>query len=375
MNVSVNQGPTFKPLNRATTRLIQGRCEREVRSGILRWTGLPIGGTGALAFLGTLLVWIPQQIQNADLGELGHDIVRSYVETAITGNPEFQSQLDTAVRVAVKESAAEEVTVQIQRTTRERVDRTLTLEVTDAVAEAISDVLRSPAMEAQVSSAVAEVLQPDNYQALRTVVVESTKRRLLETVHDNAEQAIETVANPLGEDQIIDKSTYEQLREQIQTIVSRGLPAGDFALRFYVAAETGEDHGYDPYFIADYLTELGGVLGDQFRYVLILDRRSRFVALVTVEWFRAVMQAQGYGLTDVLNDGNKSLAWAEEELQRLLGRESSAYLDASVRIGEALRSETLESAEGQIAVLEDASTRRRFQGVTSRRRLLSALLP
>ena len=98
---STEQGASLKPLNRATINLIRNRCERDIRSGIMRWSGLPIGGTGALAFLATVLVWIPQQIQNADLGEVGQDIVRSYVKAAVIRHPELQAQLDAIVHATV----------------------------------------------------------------------------------------------------------------------------------------------------------------------------------------------------------------------------------------------------------------------------------
>lgn len=375
MAASTDQHASLRPLSRGTANLIRSRCEREVRGGILRWSGLPIGGTGALAFLATLLVWIPQQIQNADLGEVGQDIVRAYVGAAVIRNSELKTQLDEMVRAAVSDNAGREVATQIQALSSTRVEQALAAAVQDAVAQDAARILRSPAMEAQVTATVAAALQPDNYRPLRDAIVTSMRQRLSESVAENAEQAIQTVANPLPEDQIIDKSTSGRLRQYVRELESRPLPEGYFALRKYVAAGSGEDHGYDPNVVMDYLRELRRVIGDQFRYVLILDRQHRFVALSTVDEFERALQEDPYGLEGILNNGNLSLAEAKRALQELLGPHSLLALDQTVTIKAALQSEALQGPDREVAVVENGEGARLFKGVTDRKRLIEALLP
>ena len=376
MKVSTEQGTLRKNIfSRGTIDLIRNRCERDVRSGVLRWTGLPIGGTGALAFLATLLVWIPQQIQNTELGEVGQEILRDYMKTVLIDHPAYQEILDTVISSSVKDNADQEVANQIQEVSGAKVEQVLQDLIQNAIAEDIAQVLHAPAVETQVNAAVATVLQQDNYRPVRESIVASVRARLSESVAENAGQAVQAVANPLPPDHIIDKSTYSQLEQVLGGLESRPLPEGDFALRKYVAADTSQDHTYDTYLVGEYLSRLREAIGDQFRYVLILDRQSRFVALSTVDRFMGIVREDGNRLEGILNDGSLSLAQAKLELKELLGPDSLRAVDETTTIKAAIHSEDLRSRSRQVAVVEDSEGARIFKGVTNRSRLIEALLP
>lgn len=385
MSVSTPSGSSLKPLNPGTTTLIRHRCEGDVRSRILRWSGLPIGGTSAVAFFVTLLVWIPQQVREADLAKFGQDLLRTYVHDAVTGNTEFRRKLDSIVRSTVTERAEQGVTLQIKKLSKESVGQTLASRVKNAVSRDVRRILEVPAMEAQVNNAVTAALQSNEYGLLRAAItprLESMARRVSETIAKNAEQIIQKVSNPLPEDQIIDKGSYRRLQQILDDLRSGPLPDGDFALRFYIAAETGEDHSYVPGMIKSYLTELENVLRTRLRYVLILDRRGRFIALSELERFKKVIRQDASALETVLNRKSLSLEEAKRRIQNLLGPVSLAYVDGNLTIQEALQGKAMQSRNGptsgldrQVAVVKNGDATRTFQGVTSRRRLLEALLP
>ncbi len=366
---------SLRPWTSGTIDLIRWRCERGVRSDLLRWSGLPIGGTGAVAFLFALLVWIPQQIQNAELDQVSHDAIRSYVEATLVRHPEFRSRLTEVVPAALKESTGQEVESQIETLISARVEDTYTTAIDDAISEELVQVIQAPALRIQINSSVAQTLGGNNFQQLRVAIAASIKRRMAETVAENAKQAIEEVANPLPEERIIDKSTWARLQQQVRELSSSPLPPGDFALRKYIAAGGAEDHTYDPNLIYDYVKSLGQVLGERFRYVLILDRQQRFVALSTVDEFARLMEQEGYRLAEILNNRTLSFEQARQKLAELLGPKSLLAVDDRRTINSALKSSALQDRDLQVAVIEDSEGARLFKGVTHRGRLIEALLP
>ena len=378
-------GSNLKPLNPGTTKLIRYRCEGDVRSRILRWTGLPIGGTSAVAFFVTILVWIPQQVKDTNLAVFSRDLLRTYVQDIVAGNTDLQSQLDSIVRSTVTKRAGKEITTQIEKLSKAGVGKTLVSQVKDAVSRDFGQILQTPAMEAQISTAVTAALQSDEYGLLRAAVrtdLESIAQRVSEKIAENAQRIIKRVNSPLPKNQIIDKSNYDNLNRILNEIRSKPLPVGDFALRFYIAAESGQDHHYDSWVIQDYLRKLGEALKQKFRYVLILDFRSRYVALSEIMQFEQTVRNNSYRLEELLNSKSLSTKEAKHRIAELLGSNSIAYVDESSKIGEALKSEAMQSRDGQnsildrpVAVVQNGDSNMKFQGVTSRRSLIEALLP
>lgn len=386
MSVSTPSGPALKPLNSGTTKLIRQRCEGDVRSRILRWSGLPIGGTSAVAFFVTLFVWIPQQVREADLTEFGRDLLRAYVQDAITGNAEFQRQLSAIVRSTVLERAGQEVTVQVEDLSRERVEQTLVSQVNSAIPQDVERILQGPKVATQVSTAVTATLQSGEYKLLRDAITPSLKsmaRRVSETIAKNATKTIQKVSDPLSQEQIIDKGSLGKLHQILRDLRSRPLPAGDFALRFYIAAGTEHDHHYVAPAIKEYLDGLASVLGPRLRYLLILDSRGRFIALGDMKRFEEVVRQDPSALETVLNKASLSLQEAEHRVKDLLGPGSLAYVDEMSTLGRALKGEAMQdrhngptsTLDRQVAVVKDGNATRIFQGVTSRHLLLEALLP
>ena len=186
-----------------------------------------------------------------------------------------------------------------------------------------------------------------------------------------------TVNNPLPEKKIIDKKDYEALKEVLDLLEMGTPPRGDFALRFFVAAETDENHSYDPNFIADYLSQLRDTLGELFRFVLILDTKERFVALAEVESFMTVIFNPR--LKRLLNDSSYSLEKTRREIELVLGPHSLISVDESSTIRQSLRDlahngHDDDSRERRVAVVALHGDDKYFRGTTSKRRLLEALL-
>lgn len=113
MKTSVSADSSMKPMNLSTLKLIRHRCEGDVRSRVLRWIGLPIGGTSAAAFFVTLFFWIPQQLTETNLAKFSQDLLQAYVQESLTDAPEYKEQLDAIFRNLVMKSAKQEVTPHI----------------------------------------------------------------------------------------------------------------------------------------------------------------------------------------------------------------------------------------------------------------------
>ena len=276
----------LKPLNKGTTILIQSRCEKSIRGSLLRWTGLPLGGSSALVLFITVLVWVPQQVIESDLMSLGHDLLREYVEDIVTTSREFGNELDSLLRVSVTQRAEQQTVAHVKTVSQEQVGQLLVSNVESSIHEALEEVIHGPEMEIAIQASVAHVLQADDFKAVREVIkssMESVAKGLSESIAKNAENTVRRVNSTLPEKQIINKSNYQVLRDILDGLKARRLPEGDFALKFFAAAETYSDHRYDPNVTIDYLQQLRDALGEQFRFVLIMDAKERFLASVVKE--------------------------------------------------------------------------------------------
>ena len=388
MKTSVSADSSMKPMNLSTLKLIRHRCEGDVRSRVLRWIGLPIGGTSAAAFFVTLFFWIPQQLTETNLAKFSQDLLQAYVQESLTDAPEYKEQLDAIFRNLVMKSAKQEVTPHIEGLSKEKFEQVLSSQVNKAVTNEVERINQYPEMLTQVNASVKATLRSDDFKLLRNVIgphLQIIQQRLQEEIAQNAERSIKAVKSPLPEDKIFDKRGYSELEDIIKDIKSRPLfPDESFALRFFIAAESGKKHNYDEGLIFAYLDALKKGLGDNFRFALILDRRMQFVALAEVEEFKTALQkrSSAQNLVDVLNDKNLSFNDAKDHIGRLLGAHSISYMDEMTQIKEALKSEVMRktsrpasSPARQIAVVRNAGGINTFQGVTSRRRLLESLLP
>lgn len=271
---------------------------------------------------------------------------------------------------------------------KEKFEQVLSSQVNKAVTNEVERINQYPEMLTQVNASVKATLRSDDFKLLRNVIgprLQIIQQRLQEEIAQNAERSIKAVKSPLPEDKIFDKRGYSELKDIIRDIKSRPLfPDESFALRFFIAAESGKKHKYDKGLIFAYLDALKKGLGDNFRFALILDRRMQFVALAGVEEFKTALQkrSSAQNLVDVLNDKNLSFNDAKGHIGGLLGAHSIYYMDEMTKIKEALKSEVMPETSGpassparQIAVVRNAGGINTFQGVTSRRRLLESLLP
>ena len=386
MEASNSPESSLKPMNPGTRKLIRHRCEGQVRGSVLRWAGLPIGGTSAVAFFITLFIWIPQQLKEINLSEFSHDLLSSYVQQVVSDNVVFQEQLEAAVRNTVRENTQKEVTVQIESLSKERVGQALAAEIKSAVSREVDKIGELPEMKARIAAAATETLQNNDYDLLRKAMLPNLKlisKRVSEKIAENAQQTIQKVSNPLAGNQIIDKRSYQELNGILNKLNSNPpQPTDIFALRFYIAAGSEKDHHYISPVILRYLEGLTAVLGNQLRYALILDSRMQFIALSDIDTFGKTVKNKGHQLEEALNKRNLSINEVKQSIVDLLGPESIEYVDQSIQIKQALKKDSLRKSSDpsstfsrHVAVVANLGGAAFFQGVTSRRNLLEALLP
>jgi hypothetical protein len=240
-------------------------------------------------------------------------------------------------------------------------------------------------VEEIVKSGVIAALQSNDYDLVRSALkpdLEIIKQRITGDIIKNSDRAVQAVTTTLPRNQIIEKQSYQKLRDILDNIKSQPLQDNIFALSFYVAAETGQKYKYDYHVIRAYIRDLERALQDRFRYALILDSRSGFVALSDIESFKTVVNNHGSPLQKILNNGQLALPEAKRRIGDLMGRDSIVFVTDDIKIKDALTNEPLNKHSGPtgtidhpVAVVRDISGIRTFQGVTSRKILLEALLP
>ena len=274
-----------KPLNAGTTLLIRKRCEAAVRSALLRWGGLPVGGTSAAAFVLALLVWIPQQLDNLNLTGLAQDALRDHVENAVASHGAMREKLNAIVAHSVETQAKEVVTAQLGTAVQEPIEKALATRVESVVSGQVELILKSQGMKATMGEVVAANLRSGDHKVLISAIqpkLNAIAAVLSQSVAQNSEMIVQQVSLPLPEHLQINKSNYEDLRKALDILRGMGPTTDEFALRFYAAAGMAQDNQYESDMIRDYLQQLGGVLGKQLRFVVVLDAASRFMALTEI---------------------------------------------------------------------------------------------
>ena len=255
----------------------------------------------------TILQQAEDYVEN-NLAKFSEDLLRAYVQESLTDAPEYKEQLDSIFRNLVMKSAKQVLTPHLEGLSKEKFKQVLSSQVNKAVTNEVERINEYPEMLAQVNASVKATLRSDDFKLLRNVIgprLQIIQQRLREEIAQNAERSIKAVKSALPEDKIFDKRGYSELEEIINDIKSRPLfPDESFALRFFIAAESGKKHKYDQGLIFAYLEALEKGLGDNFRFALILDRRMKFVALAEVEEFKTALQIRSSApnLVNVLND-------------------------------------------------------------------------
>jgi hypothetical protein len=365
------------------------RVERAVRSGIFRWVGLPAGGAGTLAFLLTLLVWIPQQARQANSlvvepfkEALAESLTDQEMLLAVLGE-----QLDSITHQWVNQEAGGSIASSIEEWSKQQVKSTLDhqLERTDESVESVLDqALAAEQMAAPISDAVTATLKSNDFKLLRAAITPTLRpiaERLSETIASNTERTVLTVTNPMRPEQFIDKRSPSMLVDIQRTLASRAASHDEFVLSFYLAVEGAPLHEYRPDAIRQYL-DLRHTANERVRYTLILASEKRFVAFADISHFENILNENGNALVAALNQQYASLEDGTHRMAGLLGADSLAYLKEGLTIREALTDEGLSPLAGQafalnqrVAVVGGDDTHLIFRGVTSRCHLIEALLP
>ncbi len=369
-----------KPLNAGTTMLIRYRCESAVRSALLRWSGLPVGGTSAAAFFVALLVWIPQQLNDLNLASLAQDALRSYVEDAVAGYGNMRENLNSIIGQSVAEQAREIVSTQLGSAVQERVDQALASRVESVVSGGVEQILKSKDMRATMDDAVAAALKSNDHKVLLSAIqpkLESFAQRLSQTIAENSGKIVEQVSLPLPEHLQISKDNYDSLQKvlkELKDLKDKGPLQDDFALRFYVAAGMEQNNNYQYNVIRDYLFQLGEVLGENLRVVLVLDGARRFVALTEIDDLMTLDDDQMIKFEESLNNSEFSRSQVLEHIKTLFGPASVIHVDGKTKLGDVLRDPKWRTVDPHrpVAVLKED---RLFDGLTTWGRMFEALLP
>ncbi len=366
-----------KPLNAGTTLLIRKRCEAAVRSALLRWGGLPVGGTSAAAFVLALLVWIPQQLDNLNLTGLAQDALRDHVENAVASHGAMREKLNAIVAHSVETQAKEVVTAQLGTAVQEPIEKALATRVESVVSGQVELILKSQGMKATMGEVVAANLRSGDHKVLISAIqpkLNAIAAVLSQSVAQNSEMIVQQVSLPLPEHLQINKSNYEDLRKALDILRGMGPTTDEFALRFYAAAGMAQDNQYESDMIRDYLQQLGGVLGKQLRFVVVLDAASRFMALTEIDDLDGLSDGELEEFTEALNNSKHSKGQVLDQIGSLFGPAAVVHFEASTKLRDVFRDPVWQTVGSRhhVAVLnEDGS----FDGLTTRDRMLSALLP
>lgn len=369
-----------KPLNAGTTMLIRYRCESAVRSALLRWSGLPVGGTSAAAFFVALLVWIPQQLNDLNLASLAQDALRSYVEDAVAGYGNMRENLNSIIGQSVAEQARENVSTQLGSAVQERVEQALASRVESVVSGGVEQVLKSKDMKATMDDAVAAALKSNDHKVLLSTIqpkLKSIAQLLSQTIVKNSGKIVEQVSLSLPEHLQISKDNYDSLQKvlkELKDLKDKGPLQDDFALRFYVAAGMEQNNNYQYNVIRDYLFQLGEVLGENLRVVLVLDGARRFVALTEIDDLMTLDDDQMIKFEESLNNSEFSRSQVLEHIKTLFGPASVIHVDGKTKLGDVLRDPKWRTVDPHrpVAVLKED---RLFDGLTTWGRMFEALLP
>ncbi len=375
MSDSASTNSKKRILNPPTERLIRYRCETEVRGRILRWAGLPVGATGAFAFLVAMFIAIKDQVENLELPGLAQDALRVAAVDALTREAVFRDWLDVNTRGSVAAIAREHVEAQLRALASENVQATLASAVTIAIPMETQNVLiRNTDVQSQLAGTLQSELRSDDHRLLLSAIqseLESFAVLSAQRIYDNLENIVEASTVPLAERQIINKDTYATLERRLNELRNESPIGADFALRFYIGLGQGE---YEANAILDYLINLGRELREDFRFVLVLYDYGQFIALATPEQLLGILQDQS-GSDDLLAllNGHPSLHEAKDMAAQVFGPASIEFLVASRTVKDEIVASIGRRDEfnRQMPVVDGNAE---FLGLTTRRQMIESLL-
>jgi hypothetical protein len=334
------QVPASLQVNEATLELLERRIEANVKASFFKSVGAPVGLAGIAAIAYTLFSWIP-----------GH--ISSYLEK----DPTFKIGLQNAAVAYLNDEKRGRpfVQQQIELTAREQIPGMVNEQVRSEVAAYFKGAEGRQAVTAQVTGSVDAYFKSTGLAAIRQQVAshlggdevkqlirDQVKRELgpgvaslLEPVMKNSRQQVSValeIEEALRVDRrpgLVEKSTIEELRRQLESAEGRRLKSGDQAIAMTKTVRRGSKYVADVIHL--YLDTLQQEFGPRFRHVVILDADGSFLARVEPRLFRQRLEAAREPLMRVLNAEAAAItpAQVQGELNRLFGVAADVALPPS----------------------------------------------
>ena len=347
-------------VNEATLELLRRRIESGVKANFLRSIGLPIGGAGAAAIVFALFFWIPEQIK---------PIVEGYL--ASEGGQKF-------VRGQIEKTARKQVEVEVGAYFTDEMGETLVRTQLEALVQK-DPVIRKTLQQ----SAQRYLTNPETGQQL---LIETVNRALAPATAQLSEEIRENMGRLVAEvvlsveyaegveeedPEIIEKQSIEQLYQFLDSPKASELKRNGVPIA--LSKSTRRGIRYKAGAIDRYIEELQRYFEEQFSMVLILDNDEKFLALLTPE---QVQGALDDSLMSLLNASADQLSTedARAALADRFGKGCVQFIRTDWSVGEALRRPVWLQPERMTEKLTVIDADGKFEGTTSRYRLITGIL-
>ena len=374
-------------VNDATLELVQRRIEGRVRRNFFVWVGGPLGGGGLAAVLLTIFVWIPGKIETI-LAE--SKAVETSLKTSVQkflttpkGEQFVQDRIGGSVQAYLcdPESGQELLHEQVKLMLPNHIEeQTAAYFATDdgravlnqEIGVALSVYFAQSSGAKALEDAVATTMHAEPIQQLIMQTINEAVQRLSARIQDHRNRLVADLAlfasERVGKDSLRDLEDFlgdpraKQLRDMPP-------PKKPLALTFRVR----QGDIYAEYPIKQYINRLKEFFGDQFRYVLILDRDETCLAIVDPLRMRSVL-SDGNLLMRLLNSHEDRLS-SQDAIRlasELFGNLRAIQNEAT--IAEALRASVWSRPDDLTEEVPVVDGNRHLLGTTTRRQLISGIL-
>jgi len=364
-------------VNDATLELLQNRMEREIKKSFFTWTGIPLGLAGIAAILYALFIWLPKALddhvaKNADVQQKLAKMVSAFLDDTngaamiqrLTvehlndprgGKPVVEGQARAAASAHLTTGSGKELL------------RTLVAKaVAESVKTNVAQYFASPNAIEQLRTLVGDQMK-SNY--VREIVKQAIQTNVQAKIQTQQSKAVVQVKR-VGDDSFFEKGDIRMLRSFLQGTEAKKLRT-DKNRNLFLTFKVG--HGYYvPQVAAEYLKELKGFFGEQFKYCLVTDANERMLALVPVEVFAEVVNAPARHETFRTVFNQSSSDSTAQSVAALFG--NNAAVSANAKIYETLTSKIWKSADWNGEEHPVIGAKHEFLGITTRAILLDAFV-
>ncbi len=352
-------------VNEATLELLSKRIEADVKKGFFKSIGAPIGGAGIAAILYVLFSWIPAQLGNMieKVPSIQHTIkvsVTDYLGNEEKGEKFIRDQVnlnsEKFVSKAVKDyMASDKMSGDLQSIIEKQTSSYYNSEGSSKlIGQIVRNSMESEAVRQQIREAVDNALSP-----VLGSLSHEIEERFSSLVFELPELA--------GTEQI-SKQSLEVLMRFLRNPKASAIKESGNPVVLTIAIGHGP---YVSYVIDAYIQKLQQEFAEQFRYIVILDKEERFIALINSRHFLSAIKEDS-SLLELLNDNNRSAT--EVSIQTRFGKAAIRRIRTNDVVRDVLLTRSLWESPTHSKFIGVIGKSGKLMGITSRRKIIDGCL-